>query len=266
MHTWPYKYAVIIIKMQFLSDPVQRDVVVLEDMFAEIEESTFDTISEKHLTVGDFRAGLTNLSRDYGELYKDFFERIHSGDSTFCSMWLRLSVYWDFYNCALFEQLLEEFGDGVLKIRMQEYLSKLQNFQHRTCLSDFANYSIKITKNFPTADFSILDVKLSGDYMLDDLEKLLESIALKFPKFTMVLKSIKPHDMTVTWAIPTVLAALLKERRQKNVDMRSFHKSHYITSITVDGLALSDLRGNIPAHTHYRYGKCDCVCCMYFCN
>ncbi len=108
---------------------MQKDVIALEDTFAEIEESTLEHILHKQITISDFKAGLTNLSIEHREVHKDFFEKIYSEMDqalTVHSVWERLSTYWSFHNCTLFEEIVYKFGDAALKVSMEDYLEKLK--------------------------------------------------------------------------------------------------------------------------------------------
>ena len=211
-------------------------------MFAEIEQSTLLHILHKQTTLSDFKAGLTNLSIEHREVHKNFFEKIYTEINetlTIHNVWERLSVYWNFYNCTLFQEIVYEFGDKALKVRMDNYLEKLKEIQCKTLLNDFAKYSIKIGTTLPEEDFTELTVQLHqscDEHKLKDLVKMTESIAEKFflPKFLLILKNIGASGLSITWAVPTMIAASLKENME-NTDVRSFCKDHHITSITVAG-------------------------------
>ena len=221
-------------------------MIAMENMFAEIEHSTLEHILHKQTTVSNFKAGLTNLPIEHREVHTKFFENLYIMEIdkalTVHNVWERLSAYWNFHNCILFQEIVYEFGDEDLKVSMKDYLEKLKEFQCKTLLNDFAKHSIKIGTTLPEEDFTELVelvVQLHQSYnehKLKDLVKITENIAEKFslPKFLLILKDIGTSGLSITWAVPTMIAASLKENME-NTDVRSFCKGHHITSITVAG-------------------------------
>ena len=238
---------------------MQAQVKSLEDTFATIQQSTLEHILHKqNLTPSQFQAGLTQLSIEHRDVHKTFFEKAYSemgAALTIPSMCETLTTYWDFQNCTLFQDILYKFGDRDLKLRMRDYLEKLKEFQYKTLLRDFANYSIKMGPTLPEEDFTELTVRLHqscDDYQLKDLVKIADSIAEQFllPPFLLFLKDIGASGLSITWAVPTMIAASLKEN-MTNTDVRSLCKGHHITSITVAG---EEYNSSIPKYSAYLKG------------
>ena len=214
----------------------------LQEQFRSIVRSAFRAITAQNVTVDLFIASLANLPIEHMELHKDFLEKINSDiskESTLGNVWVKLATYWNFLNYFLLEQVVCEFGDENLMDSMQDYKLRLKEFRCKTSLHDFAKYSSKISTNVSEKDFSLLAKKLDQSWeecTLEDLENLTEKFTHKFflPSFALTLREIKPGCIHVTWAIPAVIGASLKENME-NIDMREFCKEHGITSITIDG-------------------------------
>lgn len=216
-------------------ESVQKDVIELEDMFAKIEDSAFDIILDKEITVNEIRVGLKEVLEEIGSEIGD--------DLSSDAIWRRLSTHWHFNNLTLLERLIYKYGDETLKAFMQNYSRKLEEFRCKTRLSNFAMYSIKIGKNLPDEEFSdfVIELDQSPDnYTLKKLHHLQESLTynLSLPPWTLILQSIKLSDfkVTVKWAVPARITVSLKEHNiMGNASVMALCKAHQILCITVDG-------------------------------
>ena len=225
-------------------ESIQNEASKLEEQFHSIVKSAFNAIAAQNISVDMFIAGLANLSLERKALHKDFLEKLCSdisGELTLGKVWVKLSIYWNFLNYFLLEQVVCEFGNQNLKECMEDYKSKLKVFRSNTCLHEFAKYSTKISTDLTVKDFHLLAMKLKKNWekcTLEDLENLTGKFTHKLfvSPFSLTLKEIKPGCIHVTWAIdiPAVIRASLKENME-NTDMREFCKEHGITSITIDG-------------------------------
>ena len=148
---------------------------------------------------------------------KAFFQDLLAKNSTSHDMWQALSTYWTFYNYTLLELLVDKFGDDTSKKSLVRYTTLLSEFQQRTQLYDFSQYSIMISKYLPEDTFVDVVVGLNGrSFFLKELGNLAENIICEkfaLPKFLLILKSIHPHTNTITWAIP---APFLEQLRSKS--------------------------------------------------
>jgi hypothetical protein len=206
-------------------DDLRREVTLLEDAFAEIEDSTYDTIVRQQISVHQLTRLLCTPRRDV----KDFFQRLLDRDSTLQGLWDALSTYWTFYDYTLLEKLVGIIGDESSATSLAHYASKLSEFQRRTRLCDFAQYSIMISKHLPPDDFVDVGVQLSSDsFFLEELNILSASLCERFglPKFIAVLKSIHPctNTVDVVWAVPAqFLEQLRNTSRTCPPDLRGKH-------------------------------------------
>ena len=161
-------------------------------------------------------------------------------DTTVDKIWFKLTTYWNFLNYFLLEQVVCKFGDTGLKTSMGNYVTKLKAFRCETLLCDFAKCSAKISRNMTEDDFNLLAAKLNQNWEkcnLEDLENLTEKFTHRFylPSFALTLKDIRPGCIHITWAIPAVIGASLKDNMENSGDISGFCKEHGITSLTIDG-------------------------------
>ena len=116
----------------------------LEDAFAEIELSTLEHLGHRRIVISDVKAGRTKISIEHSEVHKTFFEITFPDIDealTVDTIWERLSTYWNFHSCNLFEKIVYEFGDRDLKENMEDYKDDLKDFKSNILLDDFAKYS-----------------------------------------------------------------------------------------------------------------------------
>lgn len=207
---------------------VQEEILILENIFAKIEEATFNAILETRSTVQSFLDISIHFLEDIGS----YIDR----DLPIDSIWDRMSLYWDFHSYGYMKHLIDKLGQDNLKILMKDYLVKLKNFQSTTLLSDFARYSVKIGTDLP--DLSDVTVQLNQqnkDYKLKELDEIIVTISSKFslPRLIVILKSIKLNLLTVTWALPTKVVVLLN--KSLSDDNCMINNGHYVSLVTIAG-------------------------------
>ncbi len=210
-------------------------------MFAALQSATLEYMVERCIAISDLKTGLNSISIEHTKVLMNFFDKMFTevGNEalTIYKLWERLGIYWNFINCTLLEHIINEFGDKVLQLSLEDYLEKLMEFQCRIHLSDFIKCSTKLSTSLLGEEFTELTVQLNrcqDNFKLEDLDEITETIANKFfiPKFFLLLKDVKVNGMIITWAAPTMIAALLSEIIRKT-DMQPFCKRHKITSLTV---------------------------------
>ena len=214
----------------------------LQKIFRGIVRRTFSAIKETKVTVDEFVMNLVNTPVEHREMHKNFFDMIIvelSKEPSLPKVWFSLSQYWNFLNYSLLEQVVFDYGDEDLKTDMEDYKKELKEFRCRTRLCDFAKYSVKINEDLSEQNLKNFTIKLGGSWdecTLEYLENLAEKISQKFflPSFSLVLKDIKLGCISVTWAVPAMIAVSLKENIE-NTDMGEFCKEHGIMAISIDG-------------------------------
>ena len=213
----------------------------LQETFSQMVDEAYDIIYDKQICVESFAARLANLTPVQRELHGEFLDKVCdeiTQETTVLKLWLKLTTYWNFLNYFLLEQVILKFGDTSLQAKMRDYKRTIRHFQQTTHLRDFANCSTTISMNL-SKNLSLLAMKFEDywdEYTLEDLEKFEKIFThqLLSSSFALTLKEIKPGCIHVTWAIPAVIGASLKENME-NTDMREFCKKNGITSITIDG-------------------------------
>ena len=213
----------------------------MQETFSQMVDEAYDIIYKNQIGVEHFAARLANLPPVQWELHGEFLDKLCdeiTQETTVLNLWLKLTAYWNFLNYFLLEQVILKFGDTSLQVKMQDYKKTIRHFQQNTRLRDFANCSTMISMNLST-NLSLLAIKFEehwDEYTLEGLERFEKIFThqLLLSSFTLTLKEIKPGCIHVSWAIPAVIGASLKEKME-NTDMREFCKEHGITSITIDG-------------------------------
>ena len=152
-------------------------------------------------------------------------------------IWAILCGHWNCFNPSLLGHVVAKFGDEALRADVEDYKKKLKSFQKKTTLHAFANTAMQ---NMLTSDCKKLAFVLKWNWnetTLQDLDSLVEKITQTFhlPQFLLTLQDVtKPGCIHVTWAIPAVIGASLKENME-NTDMKELCKGYGITSITING-------------------------------
>ena len=185
---------------------------------------------------------LVNTPVEHRNMHKEFFDMVIMElckEPSLLKVWYSLSQYWNFLSYSLLEQVVCDYGDEDLKTDMEDYKKELKQFRCRTRLCDFAEYSIKINENLSEQNLKRFTIKLGQSWdecTLEYLENFSEKISRKFflPPFSLVLQDIKPGCISVTWAVPAMIAVSLKENIE-NTDMGEFCKEHGIMAISIDG-------------------------------
>ena len=214
----------------------------LQKMFRGIVGRAFSAIQEKKITVDVFVINLVNTPVEHRNMHKEFFDMVIielCKEPSLVKVWYSLSQYWNFLSYSLLEQVVCDYGDEDLNTDMEDYKKELKEFRCRTRLCDFAKYSIKINENLSEQNLKRFTIKLGQSWdecTLEYLENLSEKISQKFflPSFSLVLQDIKPGCISVTWAVPAMIAVSLKENIE-NTDMGEFCKEHVIMAISIDG-------------------------------
>ena len=222
-------------------------------------DEAYVIIYKKQICVEFFAARLANLTPVQRELHGEFLDKVCdeiTQETTVLKLWLKLTTYWNFLNYSLLEQVILKFGDTSLQAKMRGYKGTIRHFQQNTHLRDFANCSTTISMNL-SKNLSLLAMKFEehwDEYTLEDLEKFEKIFThqLLLSSFALNPKEIKPGCIHVTWAIPAVIGASLKENIE-NTDMREFCKEHGITSITIDGEECKNLAAVSEYSTYLEY-------------
>ena len=199
-----------------------------------METHTLDTIRERQISIGVFKEFLGSLFLEDELVYRAFLDIATSKASSVEEIWARICGHWNCFNPSLLGHVAAKFGGETLRADVEDYKKKLKSFKKKTTLRAFANTTMQ---NMLTSDCKELAFVLKWNWnetTLQDLDSLVEKITQSFhlPQFLLTLQDVtKPGCIHVTWAIPAVIGASLKENME-NTDMK---EGHGITSITIAG-------------------------------
>ena len=165
----------------------------LEDQFTDMADRTLDIITNKEVTVQEFKLRLIILNVKNKEQHKEFLDaNIFSGasaESTVKDMWRKLSVYSNFLNYTLIEHMIKKFGDRDLLETMKAYKRKLEIFRSKTRLCDFVIYfkGIIKCKKVLMKGVEVMFDKNWETLTLQDMEERKEGLTQKLllPSFTL---------------------------------------------------------------------------------
>ena len=140
-------------------------------------------------------------------------------------IWARLCGHWNCFNPSLLGHVVAKFGDETLRADVEDYKKKLKSFQKKSTLHAIANTTMQ---NMLTRELAW------NEATLQDLDSLMEKITQIFHLPPFLQDITKQGCIHVTWAIPAVIGASLKENME-NTDIKELCKGHGITSITING-------------------------------
>ena len=131
---------------------------------------------------------------------------------------------WDYLNFGLLECIAARYGDPATKKMMEDYKASVQSFRKSTTLRVFLEAQPERTcpEISPDLKKGLQEVKiqyqsLSSDSSLEEVEcirlKLARELAL--PDFAVELKRIIIGSISIVWALPSSLTAILKEKVEK---------------------------------------------------
>ena len=191
-------------------------------------------IRNTQVTAGVMQEFLGSLFREEELAHRAFLDTEMSELSTVEDIWARLCGHWNCFNPSLLGHVAAKFGGEALRADVEDYEKELKSFQKKTTLHDLANTTSLNFSKKDCKEFAILMNWNWDEKTLENLDPLVEKISL-LPPFLLTLQDVtKQGCIHVTWTIPAVIGASLKENME-NTDMRELCKGHGITSITIDG-------------------------------
>ena len=149
-----------------------------------------------------------------------------------------LIVYWNYFNYALLEYVIQEFGSEELKTKLNNYLVDLSEFEKNTKVKDFIQVCSKDLEMPPDSSLVVEEMNAKwADYTLDCIrEKTQELIrTVRLARFIDFFQGATIGSIILMWAVPSSGVHLLAEA----MDDR-FLEKHEIESVTIDGKGLRD--------------------------
>ena len=154
-------------------------------------------------------------------------------------LFLLLNTYWDYSNYTLLEVLVNEHGSAELHLKMNTYVSELQQFWRETAVADFLtscgnkSWLNKVPKEF--AEIKCVIDKPVTELTLYDVEqyRLQFSHNLQLREFVLILHKLDRSSLEITWLLDVGLVPQLK--RVLWSDLRKFLEGTYVKQVVVDG-------------------------------
>ncbi len=207
--------------------------------FIDLRKIALKEITEKGVTVTDFRQTLMNLPCPITNENKEFiiskyylFKKAESIEDIF----LYLNFYLSFIDFSLLEHIIEQFGSVSLKQNMSNYAKDMRKFKMKTPVSEALDHLPKFSD--APADYSRLTVKLNLDVQtatLEDLDTYRKRFASEFllSQLALSLSDLQESSLLVTWLVPAAVGAMISDQVQKKSS--SFFLSNSILKLSLEG-------------------------------
>ena len=218
--------------MSFLGTTTADLIKEFDRRFRNLRKIALEEITEKGVTVTEFRQTLMNLPSPITNENKDFiiskyflFEKAESIESIF----LYLNFYLSFIDFSLLEHIIEQFGSDSLKRDMSSYAEDMRHFRMNTPVSEALDHLPKILD--APADHSRLTVKFDFDVQtatLEDVDTYRKRFASEFllSQLALSLFDLQESSLLVTWLVPAAVGAMISDQVQKKTS--SFFLSNNI--------------------------------------
>lgn len=222
---------------------VLMEVKNFEARFDELSFAIESEIEDKHVPLKRFRHSLIllpqSIRRDHHHFLQESLSDMEKAGSIE-KLFMHLNLYWNFFDYALLEHIIDRFGSDLLKKKMAKYVHDLICFRRTTTLNQFIKFLPGTCTAEPPPNFSKVVTKLKGDamkYTLEDLEELRRNFCneFRFNDFMLKLKNIKQSSIIVVWHVPSVLAFELTADVMCNTSVHSsFFEYYRIIELEVD--------------------------------
>ena len=154
-------------------------------------------------------------------------------------LFLLLNTYWDSFNYTLLEVLVNEHGSAELQLKMNTYVSELQQFWRETAVADFLtscgnkSWLHKVPKEF--AEIKCAIDKPVTELTLYDVEqyRLQFSQNLQLREFVLILHKLDKSLPEITWLLDDGLVPQLKQELRS--DLRKILEGIHVKQVVVDG-------------------------------
>lgn len=217
---------------------METEVKGLHERFNNVMESTLHILERSKITVGrvvfllstilNIDGHRTFLTENKRKLYKcETHEKLFG----------ELNMYWDYLAFDLLEQLINELARNYrafcrVKIKMQGYSNDLAKFRRRTTLKLFCEmYPSKEDTPPPGFKKIVFKHQWPQTVTLEAVEKFRNCYTRKYnlKKCALMLKSVRPGSIIVTWFVPTEIIDILRN----NPALEVFHEFN-ISRVEID--------------------------------
>ncbi len=213
-----------------------------ETRFMVLQKIALNEITEKGVTVSDFRQTLMIMPSSIKNENKDFilskyslFEVAKSIEIIF----LHLNFYLSFIDFSLLEHIIEQFGSDSLKQDMSNYAEDMRQFRIKTPVSEALDHLPR--NSDPPVGYSRLTLKLNFNVQsatLEDLDTYRKHFASEFSlsQLALSLSDLQESSLLVTWLVPAAVGAMISDQVQKKSS--SFFLSNSILKLSLEGECL----------------------------
>ena len=192
-----------------------------EDRFYDLRKSALAEVTDKGVSVKEFRTTLMTLPQAIQNEHEEFilakyslFEEAKTVESIFA----HLNFYLSFIDFSLLGHIIEKFCNKGLQSRMKCYARDMVSFRSGITVSEIIPHlrcSSKVLEN--TSRFKVeLDIDITT-FTLEDLEDIRTHCAseLSLSNFALQLAEIKKSSLVLTWLIPSAIVSSVKRSIQQ---------------------------------------------------
>ncbi len=221
---------------------VADEIEEFDKRFIDLRTAAFEDLDNSNVSVKQLRCKLMTLPTSIQNENKHFVKSNYSLFQTAKSIediFLELNFYLCVIDFSLLEHIIKEFGSKQLKELMSCYAQDMTKFKARTTISDALKHLPK--RDDPPKEFSRLTMKFNSDAdvaTLENLDEYRKRFADEFLlcHFVFFLSNIGKGSLLVTWLVPTVLVAFIKDEITKKD--ASFFLSNNIVKLSLEGKQL----------------------------
>ena len=243
------------------SSPASLERQVAVDQNVQRFEKRFEDLAKdtlRELTKGDvdFTTSLVpSTIRDDHLTHMTNIEKLKD-ESDLKGIFQHFNVYWDFFHYTLLEMIIEKYGSTDLKEKMKTYVSDLIIFLQETRMTEYIP-EFKIRHPF-MKKYQKLALVLNESFFKYTLLKLKELKhyicgTLNLPEHIMILHSVRPGSVGVTWYIlEDSLSLDAPSKKMLNIvgTLKSTMNTLILTTTRSVNTLVSTLAVSIPLDTY----------------
>ena len=221
---------------------LKEEINMLEEKFSKLEDRTENIIVKKKIRVSSLNRCLSKLPCSNKTLHREFLKHIFpkmDDNSDFDAVWNVLCRYWNFLNYTLLAYLATKFGNQELVDDFEQYKEELKEFRCKTYLRRFTRYLRERKHSLSNRKLKKLVINWQKSWKtctLEDLETSKDNVTEKFfiPEYSFYIMDAEESSISVTWAIPDVIVAALKESFRRTEMIEFCRTKLAITSVCID--------------------------------
>ena len=198
------------VSIQSSESDIDREIRELECQFLRVVRKAAKYL--RTIELSDIKICLTQLPVSVKYSHIKFLECNESAIVSAMSIDAILAIlgrYWNYLNCGLLNEVVDQLGSDDTKQLMEQYMEKLRQFRMKTKLGDFFRNSTQLIP----PHFTTFVTELGNGWeerTLEDLEEFRKELArlMYLKEYALLFKSAEPGSVTVTWAFHSSLPAI----------------------------------------------------------